>query len=257
MSQRSPRTAESRGAVLPSRMLIGYIRVVRPTALIHRALTALLSAPPFSLMLQRFVSATRGVVTTRALATITARPALVSSSRSVARCFSVDAAVEAVAPAPVAAPAAPPAAAVSTRINRSRRFGTLLARASQTPAVDDLTWPTHEIGERGTLEWRMQFARTRRSSPVPVPYSPWHSIPLLVAPGEQFLRYVNEIPKGTRPKMEIATKEEYNPIKQVRQQTQRARQHADAERSEHSAGATANDLHPADTMASLLLFGRM
>jgi inorganic pyrophosphatase len=49
-------------------------------------------------------------------------------------------------------------------------------------------------------------------------FSPWHSIPLLAAASSQsssrLYNYINEIPLGTRPKYEIATKEANNPIKQ-------------------------------------------
>lgn len=47
--------------------------------------------------------------------------------------------------------------------------------------------------------------------------SAWHDIPLLAqgSSSQQLLfHYVNEIPRGTRPKMELATKEAGNPIKQ-------------------------------------------
>ena len=43
--------------------------------------------------------------------------------------------------------------------------------------------------------------------------SPWHDIPILSDLMGNFY-YVNEIPKGTRAKMEAATKEEKNPLKQ-------------------------------------------
>lgn len=47
--------------------------------------------------------------------------------------------------------------------------------------------------------------------------SPWHDIPLLKN-GDKFdgriVNYVNEIPRGGVEKMEISTKEEFNPIKQ-------------------------------------------
>lgn len=42
--------------------------------------------------------------------------------------------------------------------------------------------------------------------------SPWHDIPLRA--GNGLYNYVNEIPKGTRAKMEIATDEDATPIKQ-------------------------------------------
>ncbi|CAK9011753.1 Inorganic pyrophosphatase (Nucleosome-remodeling factor 38 kDa subunit) (Pyrophosphate phospho-hydrolase) (PPase), partial [Durusdinium trenchii] len=44
--------------------------------------------------------------------------------------------------------------------------------------------------------------------------SPWHDIPLFVNKEERIVNYVNEIPRGGVEKMEVATKEELNPIKQ-------------------------------------------
>ena len=48
--------------------------------------------------------------------------------------------------------------------------------------------------------------------------SPWHNIELFAKPeqGEEglFVNYVCEIPRGTVEKMEVATKEPYNPLKQ-------------------------------------------
>lgn len=42
----------------------------------------------------------------------------------------------------------------------------------------------------------------------------WHSVPLFADQNNGLYNYVNEIPKGTRAKMEIATKIENNPIVQ-------------------------------------------
>jgi len=44
--------------------------------------------------------------------------------------------------------------------------------------------------------------------------SPWHDIPLYADASKTLVNFVNEIPRGTVEKMEIATKEEFNPIKQ-------------------------------------------
>ncbi|TYZ57936.1 hypothetical protein PybrP1_013223 [[Pythium] brassicae (nom. inval.)] len=46
--------------------------------------------------------------------------------------------------------------------------------------------------------------------------SPWHHIPLFAQPAGSgaILNFVNEIPRGTRAKMEIAGEEPFNPIKQ-------------------------------------------
>jgi len=44
--------------------------------------------------------------------------------------------------------------------------------------------------------------------------SPWHDIPLYADEAAGVLNFVNEIPKGAVEKMEVATDEEHNPIKQ-------------------------------------------
>ena len=44
--------------------------------------------------------------------------------------------------------------------------------------------------------------------------SPWHDIALFADKSQLLLNYVNEIPKGTTAKMEIATGEKWNPLKQ-------------------------------------------
>mmetsp|Transcript_22582 Transcript_22582/g.40036 ORF Transcript_22582/g.40036 Transcript_22582/m.40036 type:complete len:269 (+) Transcript_22582:67-873(+) len=44
--------------------------------------------------------------------------------------------------------------------------------------------------------------------------SPWHDIPLFVDKEKRLVNFVNEIPAGGVEKMEVATKEELNPIKQ-------------------------------------------
>lgn len=70
---------------------------------------------------------------------------------------------------------------------------------------------TREEGERNTLEWKMLFFSGGKQ------ISPWHDITLLdpqADPHYPIVTYVNEIPKGTRAKMEVNTKEPFNPIKQ-------------------------------------------
>eukprot|EP00002_Diphylleia_rotans_P004956 TRINITY_DN1389_c0_g1_i1.p1 TRINITY_DN1389_c0_g1~~TRINITY_DN1389_c0_g1_i1.p1 ORF type:complete len:241 (-),score=57.32 TRINITY_DN1389_c0_g1_i1:642-1364(-) len=44
--------------------------------------------------------------------------------------------------------------------------------------------------------------------------SPWHDIPLYANDEKTLLHFVSEMPRGTNAKMEIATAEAYNPIKQ-------------------------------------------
>lgn len=62
-------------------------------------------------------------------------------------------------------------------------------------------------GEASTEEFRLKFGEAGKN------ISPWHDIPL---EGETDGTYnmVVEIPKMTKAKMEISTKEEYNPIAQ-------------------------------------------
>lgn len=63
---------------------------------------------------------------------------------------------------------------------------------------------------QGTLEYRVHFKYNG------TPISPWHDIPLAPAGGDlgQALTFCCEIPKWTRRKYEVATKEVNNPIKQ-------------------------------------------
>eukprot|EP00485_Elphidium_margaritaceum_P011559 CAMPEP_0202686012 /NCGR_PEP_ID=MMETSP1385-20130828/1796_1 /ASSEMBLY_ACC=CAM_ASM_000861 /TAXON_ID=933848 /ORGANISM="Elphidium margaritaceum" /LENGTH=390 /DNA_ID=CAMNT_0049340495 /DNA_START=27 /DNA_END=1199 /DNA_ORIENTATION=+ len=79
-----------------------------------------------------------------------------------------------------------------------------------------------EDGKRDTLEWRMWFetnALDQAQSTVRADFkqlSPWHDIPLGFMDGNNqlYFNYVNEISHGGRAKMECATKEAWNPIKQ-------------------------------------------
>lgn len=75
------------------------------------------------------------------------------------------------------------------------------------------TQPTTVYGkvEEGTypsFEYRLFFTLEGKK------VSPWHDIPLWVSKEENIVHAVIEIPKNTRPKMEVATKEELNPILQ-------------------------------------------
>jgi len=63
-------------------------------------------------------------------------------------------------------------------------------------------------GAMGTLEYRLRFQDSAGKE-----ISPWHDIPLYT--GEDgVLNCLIEIPKNTKPKMEVATKEAKNPIAQ-------------------------------------------
>lgn len=69
-------------------------------------------------------------------------------------------------------------------------------------------WTTQTTGTRDTLEWRMFFDNKEESKRI----SPWHDIPMTAEGG--MYNYINEIPKGERAKMEVATDEDQTPIKQ-------------------------------------------
>lgn len=69
---------------------------------------------------------------------------------------------------------------------------------------------TEPVGEENTLDFRLQF-KTGAGSAL----SPWHDIPLRPEGSDaSIVNFVNEIPRGEQAKMEIATDEESNPIKQ-------------------------------------------
>ena len=64
---------------------------------------------------------------------------------------------------------------------------------------------TSSIGQSATLEYRVHFQDNGKT------ISPWHDIPLR---NGEFFNFINEIPKNTKAKMEVATKEKSNPIAQ-------------------------------------------
>jgi hypothetical protein len=68
------------------------------------------------------------------------------------------------------------------------------------------SYSTSEVGEAATESFRLQF---KEDDTV---ISPWHDIPLMGDSGGYNM--VVEIPKMTKAKMEVATKEESNPIAQ-------------------------------------------
>lgn len=81
----------------------------------------------------------------------------------------------------------------------------LTARQSTGVSVSEVT--TEVRGEEGTNNYRLFFLANDKE------ISPWHDLPLASeVEGEYFM--VTEIPKNTKPKMEIATKESLNPIAQ-------------------------------------------
>jgi len=69
--------------------------------------------------------------------------------------------------------------------------------------MSQLNWHISPKGPPDSLDYRVYFQK---------PVSPWHDIPLQAGPN--LFNYVNEIPKGTRAKMEICTTEPFTPIRQ-------------------------------------------
>jgi inorganic pyrophosphatase len=78
-------------------------------------------------------------------------------------------------------------------------------RGGEVASIDGIT--TVAEGETGTEGFRLQYKDSNG------PISPWHDIPLKTSDPGVF-NAVFEIPKMTKPKMEVATKEEHNPIAQ-------------------------------------------
>lgn len=70
------------------------------------------------------------------------------------------------------------------------------------------SWTLAEKGAADTLEWSAYFKEGDKE------VSPWHNISLFADQSKNHFNYVNEIPKGTRAKMEVATKVAFNPMKQ-------------------------------------------
>lgn len=75
------------------------------------------------------------------------------------------------------------------------------------PSFRSYSVTTSSDGQVGTLEYRLRFKDANGKH-----ISPWHDIPLVSEKG--YLNAVFEIPKNTKPKMEVSTKEEHNPIAQ-------------------------------------------
>uniref|UniRef100_A0A7S2W3K1 inorganic diphosphatase n=1 Tax=Mucochytrium quahogii TaxID=96639 RepID=A0A7S2W3K1_9STRA len=66
----------------------------------------------------------------------------------------------------------------------------------------------HGFPLRNDKDYRVFFERGG------IRVSPWHDINLFYNKEDRVVNYVNEIPRGSTDKMEIATDEEFNPIKQ-------------------------------------------
>eukprot|EP00442_Polarella_glacialis_P011662 CAMPEP_0115089722 /NCGR_PEP_ID=MMETSP0227-20121206/24900_1 /TAXON_ID=89957 /ORGANISM="Polarella glacialis, Strain CCMP 1383" /LENGTH=267 /DNA_ID=CAMNT_0002480525 /DNA_START=90 /DNA_END=893 /DNA_ORIENTATION=+ len=65
---------------------------------------------------------------------------------------------------------------------------------------------TEVVGQVGAVDYRLKFKDASGKQ-----ISPWHDVPLKSG---EFYNCIIEIPKNTKPKMEVATKEEHNPIAQ-------------------------------------------
>lgn len=87
-------------------------------------------------------------------------------------------------------------------------FAPVASRSIATTCLN-VAYPLDTMGEAGTESFRLGFQDPESKAAI----SPWHDIPL---EGETAGSYnmVVEIPKMTKAKMEVATKEENNPIAQ-------------------------------------------
>eukprot|EP00475_Leptophrys_vorax_P012267 TRINITY_DN1868_c0_g1_i1.p1 TRINITY_DN1868_c0_g1~~TRINITY_DN1868_c0_g1_i1.p1 ORF type:complete len:404 (+),score=130.11 TRINITY_DN1868_c0_g1_i1:223-1434(+) len=82
-------------------------------------------------------------------------------------------------------------------------------------------------GPVGTLEYRLGFGYEFKDGELR-DISPWHDVPLWADKSKGHVHFICEIPKWTRAKYEIATKEMLNPIKQdVKNGRLRFYQHGD------------------------------
>jgi len=84
----------------------------------------------------------------------------------------------------------------------------LASTARRFRQFSNQTFVTAVDGEEGTASYRLRF---KDASGAVI--SPWHDVPLFTKE-EGVLNCLIEIPKNTKPKMEVAIKEEKNPIAQ-------------------------------------------
>ncbi|CAG2113033.1 unnamed protein product [Medioppia subpectinata] len=73
-----------------------------------------------------------------------------------------------------------------------------------------MAFTTDQRGQQNSSDYRVFIKKGDTGEPV----SPWHDIPLFADEGNRIYNMVVEIPRWTNAKMEIATKEPLNPIKQ-------------------------------------------
>ena len=88
-------------------------------------------------------------------------------------------------------------------------FAPVASRSISSVSTCLASFPTEVIGEAGTESYRLAFKDPESKDTI----SPWHDIPLK-GETEGSYNMVVEIPKYTKAKMEVSTKEEKNPIAQ-------------------------------------------
>lgn len=108
----------------------------------------------------------------------------------------------------------------SARVGLCRPQGRALSGAATSRLVP------FRLGDPGTPEFRVFLARRDANSGSAAPASYWHDVgvvpgdagagALAAAPGPKEVRFVCEIPRGTRDKLEMMHGEEHNPIGQDR-----------------------------------------
>ena len=110
----------------------------------------------------------------------------------------------------------------TTSPSRFFSSSTLEEDSMQQICPDEPEWFAIPTDTFGTVNFRMYYVHNRAVGDE-VGMSPWHDIPLFIQEqkqqqegeeGEMYVHYINEIPKDTTEKMEIATTEAFNPIKQ-------------------------------------------
>jgi len=115
----------------------------------------------------------------------------------------------------------------SAFIQKFKMANSVLLKAENEFNINNIRF--HRSGDEFSLDYRVHFYYMEGQELRRI--SAWHDIPLYnTGYGENatIFNYVNEIPKYTRAKYEIATRESYNPIKQdVRNGRVRFYQHGD------------------------------
>src|SRR5262245_43338444 len=88
------------------------------------------------------------------------------------------------------------------QIQRSIRPSIVRSFSSSSSTSPTAAYRLVPSGTSGTLEWRGFFDHTSKDGTGRL--SPWHDIPLHLTSNRTVYTYINEIPKGTRPKLELA-----------------------------------------------------